>query len=320
MTDDIRWFVRIGIDQGLFTLPQARQVLVAVGDGADLMTFAQGLIDAALVQDVEALEQAAGLALANAAKGPPPVDPFAAAPALRPAPTRSAPATANAPTANAPGGFAFETLARLDDTALAEGMRSLLRTTMGSGASDLHLSTGARPFIRRNRALSFLSEHVLTAEEALRLNTVLLSAGQRKTFLDRKDYDYALALGADALPRQPDVPQERRRRRLPHGAGREPHAGEPRVREAPRDPQEDAVLPQRAHPHHRPRRLRQDDHPRLDGRLPQRDAHRPHHHRRGSHRGRPAGPGLQRHPARGRRRTRSRSPPPSRAPSARTPT
>ena len=86
---------------------------------------------------------------------------------------------------------------QLDDAALAAGLRGLLRATAASGASDLHLSTGARPFIRRARVLSHVSEHVLTADEALRLNTALLSEGQRRIFLERRDYDYALAIGAD---------------------------------------------------------------------------------------------------------------------------
>jgi twitching motility protein PilT len=92
--------------------------------------------------------------------------------------------------------FAFETMAALDDAGLAAALRGLLRDTGAFGASDLHLSTGARPFVRKNRAFSFLSDYPLTAADALRLNTVLLSEGQKKTFLDRKDYDYALALSA----------------------------------------------------------------------------------------------------------------------------
>ncbi len=92
--------------------------------------------------------------------------------------------------------FAFETIATLDDAGLADALRGLLRETGAFGASDLHLSTGARPFVRKNRAFSFLSDYALTSADALRLNTVLLSAGQKKTFLDRKDYDYALALSA----------------------------------------------------------------------------------------------------------------------------
>jgi twitching motility protein PilT len=75
-------------------------------------------------------------------------------------------------------------------------MRDLLRSNARGGASDLHLSTGSRPFVRKNRQLLFLSDHELTEIDALRLNTALLSSSQKKIFLERKDYDYALALSA----------------------------------------------------------------------------------------------------------------------------
>ncbi len=166
-------------------------------------------------------------------EAPPPPPAPAAAPrglsmrarGLEPAPTQSAPAPASPPTpaaapaspaiqptydafgapmAAAPAAktsgpspkFDFETMSALDDAGLAAALRGLLRDTGAFGASDLHLSTGARPFVRKNRAFSFLSDYPLTAADALRLNTALLSAGQKKTFLDRKDYDYALALSA----------------------------------------------------------------------------------------------------------------------------
>jgi len=90
--------------------------------------------------------------------------------------------------------FPFEKLGQLDDETVAAGLRELLRATARYGASDLHLSTGARPFIRRNRILSYISDTTLTATDALRLNAALLSDGQRKIYLQRKDYDYALAL------------------------------------------------------------------------------------------------------------------------------
>jgi twitching motility protein PilT len=89
-------------------------------------------------------------------------------------------------------------MGKLDDGALASALRSLLKSTAVFGASDLHLSTNARPFIRKNRVLSFLSNYILTADDALRANTALLSEGQKKIFLERKDYDYALAVtGSD---------------------------------------------------------------------------------------------------------------------------
>jgi twitching motility protein PilT len=63
------------------------------------------------------------------------------------------------------------------------------------GASDLHLCTGRRPFVRRDREISFISEHALTSDSALRINTALLSPQQKKSFLEKHDLDYALAVG-----------------------------------------------------------------------------------------------------------------------------
>jgi twitching motility protein PilT len=194
MNHDTAWLARLGIDQGLFSPTQCAQTYAKVGDAADVMTFAQELVDSGVVSDVETLEKLAGLAVTKGAKGPPADDPF------------TAPGEVHAPFADAvsagPDGarsdelprFAFGTVGKLDDTAVAAAIRELLRMTARCGASDLHLSTGARPFIRRNRALTFLSEYALSANDALRLNTALLAAGQKKIFLERRDYDYALAL------------------------------------------------------------------------------------------------------------------------------
>jgi twitching motility protein PilT len=185
MNDDTRWLARLGMNQGLFTQAQCWQVAGKLGSAGDLMSFAQELIDAGIVTDVEKLETIAGLALAEAAKGPPDDDPFAS-----PSHTH--------PTVELSAAFQFETIATLDAPALAGAMRSLLKSTAQHGASDLHLSTGARPFIRKHRTLSYISDYALTAEDSLRVNTSLLTEAQRKTYLERKDFDYALALsGSD---------------------------------------------------------------------------------------------------------------------------
>ena len=84
----------------------------------------------------------------------------------------------------------------MDDDTLAEKFRGLLVLCGEEGVSDLHLTAGAAPFVRNQRALTPISEHVLTEEEAMRLNTVLLAPHQAKIYLERKDYDYALALDA----------------------------------------------------------------------------------------------------------------------------
>jgi twitching motility protein PilT len=217
MNNDTRWLARLGIDQGLFSRQQCRQIQTKLGASADITEFAQEFIDSGIVSDVEKLETLATLAFTKGAKGPPADDPFdeesesPSAPVDRPAasstsaaptafsaptPSASAPATAF-PTAGNLSAFAFESIGSLDDAALAAAMRGLLKSTATAGASDLHLSTGARPFVRQNRVLSFISEYVLTAKDALRANIALLSDGQKKIFLERKDYDYALALGGN---------------------------------------------------------------------------------------------------------------------------
>ncbi|HVS52685.1 MAG TPA: PilT/PilU family type 4a pilus ATPase [Opitutaceae bacterium] len=206
MHHDTRWLARLGIDQGLFTRPQALQVRAKLGADADLTAFAQEFIDSGIVTDVELLERIADVALANGAKGPPENDPFTDTGATpHHVQARSAigdededdEAPAATPPAELPA-FPFEKMGTLADPAVADGLRDLLKGCARYGASDLHLSTGARPFIRKNRALSYISDYVLKPDDALRLNTALLADGQKKIFLEKKDYDYALALsGAD---------------------------------------------------------------------------------------------------------------------------
>ena len=195
MTNDILWLVRLGLDQGLFSREHCAAVRSAVGDAAEIGDFAQRLIDDGYVEDVDTLEKVCGLAMSKGQKGPPASDPFddtgTQAPFVAPAKSQSEgkkSAAGPMPT------FPFETVGVLDDAGLASAFRALLRQTSDFGASDLHLSTGSRPFLRKNRQLVPLSGEVLSAEDSVRLNTALLSAGQKKTYLERKDYDCALAL------------------------------------------------------------------------------------------------------------------------------
>ena len=55
MNNEILWLVRLGLDQNLFTHAQAQAVRAALGDSAELMDFAQKLIDDAIVEDLETL-------------------------------------------------------------------------------------------------------------------------------------------------------------------------------------------------------------------------------------------------------------------------
>jgi twitching motility protein PilT len=195
MTNDVLWLVRLGLDQGLFSREHCAAVRAAVGDQAEIGEFAQRLIDDGHVEDVDTLEKVCGLAMSKGQKGAPLGDPFedtgTQAPFVAPAkPSGEGKRLAAGPMPQ----FPFETIGVLDDAGLASAFRALLRQTGDFGASDLHLSTGSRPFLRKNRQLVALSDEVLSAEDALRLNTALLSEGQKETYLERKDYDFALAL------------------------------------------------------------------------------------------------------------------------------
>ena len=184
--------VRLGIDQGLLSRSQCEAVLRVLGPKTELIDFAQLLIDGGVVTDIETLEKLADLALRNAPNGPPANDPFA-----DPAGTANADGqdgAASAPEAPTQPAFPFESVGAMSDDTLAAALGDLLKATAHFGASDLHLSAGTRPFIRKDRAFAVISEHALTAEESLRLNTVLLTEPQRRVFIDRKDFDYALAL------------------------------------------------------------------------------------------------------------------------------
>ena len=190
LNPDLLWFVRIGIETGMFTRVECVRVRADLGGGPGLLEFAQKLIDDDVVTNVEMLEKLASRASVKARDGPPPADPFVPADDLVEdivvAPARKA-------AVGPPPEFPFESVARMDDRALAEGVRELLSATGRHEASDLHMCAGRRPFIRKNRVLHYISEHTLNAEEALRLNTVLLSPELKERFLHEHDIDCALA-------------------------------------------------------------------------------------------------------------------------------
>ena len=207
MSPAILWLVHLGLEQQLFTSEQAAAARMAAGDDCELLDYAQQLIDDDHVEDLEVLEKLAGEAFMKAKSGPPPVDPFTGRSLVEPDPeakpaapvVRAAAPVASAAreeTAQIGSDLDFSKVGGMSDDVLAESMRSFLVHCGDQGVSDLHLSAGARPFMRKERKLQPLSEHVLTDDESLRLNTVLLATHQRDIYLERKDYDFALALDA----------------------------------------------------------------------------------------------------------------------------
>ena len=206
MEASIIWLARLGVDQELFTVKTAWALRLKLGEDVSLMDFAQALVDGQLVPEekIDLLERLAGLAQAKGRQGLPIEDPFetssmavgTSAPFAVSGEGASRAPMAVATKLSAARDFPFARVAKMDDAELAAAVRGLLKSCAEEGASDLHLSAGGLPFVRRQRALSALGTHVLTAEEALRLNTILLAPHQRSLYLERKDLDYALALDA----------------------------------------------------------------------------------------------------------------------------
>jgi twitching motility protein PilT len=156
-----------------------------------MLDFAQRLIDEEIVTNVEALEKLAGVAALKSKGGPPPDDPFVAAAEqveviIPIVPKRE---VGPAPVFRADG------VGKADEKAAGAALRELLLSAERFGASDLHLCAGRRPFVRKDRALTFIGERVLNAEDSRALNTALLSPAQKKAFQERNDLDYALAVG-----------------------------------------------------------------------------------------------------------------------------
>ena len=83
----------------------------------------------------------------------------------------------------------------LSDAELADRMIYLLACLRHLGCSDLHISGGAPPFVRRLRRVERLDSYILTAEDSKRLNLALLSPERCQQFAASQDMSMALEIG-----------------------------------------------------------------------------------------------------------------------------
>ena len=88
----------------------------------------------------------------------------------------------------------FDDIETLSDGAAREWLVQLLLKCQSIGASDLHLCADSRAFIRHNRAVTYIGDHILTDSESEKINTALLSEFQAHEFENNQDLDYALSL------------------------------------------------------------------------------------------------------------------------------
>ena len=88
-------------------------------------------------------------------------------------------------------------VSEMSDPELQQLVITLLTCLRALGASDLHISAGSPPFVRRMLQIERIDDWVIPEEDAFRLNTVLLSAERKKRFEEDMDINFALEIGAD---------------------------------------------------------------------------------------------------------------------------
>ncbi len=196
MHKDVPWIVSLCVQEGVLDAKRATELAYGLPPGSDSLGFGQALLDHEITTDIDLLTRLVEEAQTLAATG-------AEAPALAfPPPAAKTPAALDPAwlavqpaqiTAHA-GNVDFSGVATLPDTEVRAFMLGLLATVQGLGASDLHLSAGAPPYVRNMRSLSFLNSTPLTTAESRRLNLSLLAPDAIEHFTKKHDYDYALAM------------------------------------------------------------------------------------------------------------------------------
>jgi len=91
----------------------------------------------------------------------------------------------------------LRTVSEMSDPEIEQLVITLLTCLRALGASDLHISAGSPPFVRRMLQTERIDDWVIPAEDAWRLNTVLLSSERKKRFEEEWDINFALEVGMD---------------------------------------------------------------------------------------------------------------------------
>jgi twitching motility protein PilT len=196
---EIQWLVLLGIEQKLFSLQPCLTVAQSLGENTEIVPFAEELLKEKACRDFDALQELVERAYSKAQEEEPYRNPFinprqATETAASSRTAKSSSSAVDAEPAEAVSGFGELTKGLNTETA-PEIMKQLLTSAQQIGSSDLHLSAGARPFVRHNGSIHYLDENALSAEQAQLLNTALLQPSQRESLETQYDLDVALTLG-----------------------------------------------------------------------------------------------------------------------------
>ena len=196
---DVQWFLKTLVDNSIMTVERGIQINNALGGEPNLMQYAQEVLNelCAGMSPEDArnwasqLEQVIAFAQQQAATGQAP-DLGTAPDAAQSAGPRAV-AGEDGVSAEIPN---LRNVSQMTDEEVADTMRQLLLALRVYGASDLHLSSNAPAFIRKNLLLERLDpEWVMPDADVVRLNMALLTEEQREQFRRSQDMNIGLQIG-----------------------------------------------------------------------------------------------------------------------------
>jgi twitching motility protein PilT len=180
MRPEIHWLLHFCLDNQLLTEGQVIGMAGNLAPDSDVHAIAKLLENSSWITDTAFLESAVEASINNTRDG-------FELPEL--------PGVAVETTSSQVEGFPdFAALNELSDDEVRAAIRQLIIHCQAMGASDLHLTGGARPRIRHHRNIVYLSNEPLTDELARRINYLPLTPEQRKQFEADWDLDYALSV------------------------------------------------------------------------------------------------------------------------------
>ncbi len=182
MRPEIHWLLHFCFDNELLTADQISGMAANLDPSTDVHAIAKLLSDARWIVDEEFLQGAVEAAIQNAQQG---FD------------LPEVPGISAGVETSFEGFPVFSTFNEMNDTELRTAMEDLFTQCQKIGASDLHITGGARPRIRHHRRIVYLSNTAHPDKMARRMNLILLNEAQRKQFEVEWDLDYALTIGSE---------------------------------------------------------------------------------------------------------------------------
>lgn len=195
MNTQIQWLVYLGASQGLFEVKPCLDLSKKLHSDIEIVEFAESLLKKRICLDFDGLQTLVEDAYEHSLEGAPPENPFDNVAQVHEDEIDTSKETECSEIDILE---MLPELAGINDITTHDSaektMRSLLQACHELGVSDLHISAGARPFVRLNRTIRYLNASTLTPEASALLNTALLSEERSAQFEAKQDLDFALAL------------------------------------------------------------------------------------------------------------------------------